>query len=317
MPSPHVIVGAGPVGTTTALELARQGHQVRLVSRSGSGPEHAAIELVRADASDFEAMARVADDAAVLYNAVNPPYHRWPQDWPPMHRSLLGAAERSGAVYVMMDNLYAYGPVAGPLHEDLPLAATGTKGRVRATMAAEVLAAAQAGRVRAAIARASDFTGPRVQSSHLGERVVPKVLAGQKVRVLGDPDVPHTWTYVPDVARTLAVLGTDERAWGRVWHVPSAPPVSQREYIAALADAAGTRVEVATIPWSAVRALGLFVPVMRELLETRYQFDEPFVMDSSAAHETFDLQPTPIVEQAAATVAWWHSHSVHSRATAG
>lgn len=317
MSFPHVIVGAGPVGTTTALELARQGHPVRLLSRSGSGPEHDAIELVRADASDFEALSRIADDAAVLYNAVNPPYHRWPQEWPPIHRSLLAAAERSGAVYVMMDNLYAYGPVAGPLHEDLPLAATGAKGRVRATMATEVLAAAQAGRVRATIARASDFTGPWVRSSHLGERVVPKVLAGQKVRVLGDPDVPHTWTYVPDVARTLAVLGTDERAWGRAWHVPSAPPVSQREYIMALADAAGTRVEVSTIPWSAVRALGLFVPLMRELLETRYQFDEPFVMDSSAAHETFDLQPTPIVEQAAATVAWWHSHSVHSRATAG
>jgi nucleoside-diphosphate-sugar epimerase len=132
------------------------------------------------------------------------------------------------------------------------------------------------------------------------------------VKVLGRADVPHSVTYMPDVARTLVALGTDERAWGSAWHVPSAPAVSQREYVESLAAAAGTTVRVGTIPYAALWTLGLVVPMMRGLRETWYQFDEPFVMDSSAAESAFGITPTPLAQQAADTVAWWQeaSHAV-------
>lgn len=302
----HTIVGAGPVGTTTALELVRRGHRVRVVTRSGSGLDHPLVEKVAANADDVEAMTAACTGAVALYNCANPPYHRWPTEWPPIHRALMSAAERTGAVLVLMDNLYAYGPTGGRvMRESDPLAATGPKGRTRAAMATDLLAAHAAGRLRATIARASDFTGPLVLGSTMGDRVVPRVLAGKKVSVLGRIDVAHSMTYVPDVARTLVTLATDERAWGRAWHVPSAPAVSQRAVVDAFADAAGTRVTVTAIPWAAVRLLGVAVPFMRELRETRYQFDEPFVMDSSAAETTFGIAPTPLADQAQATVAWW------------
>jgi nucleoside-diphosphate-sugar epimerase len=238
----HVIVGAGPVGSGTAQVLAEAGHDVRLISRSGrrGATGHPRIEPVAADATDAAALRELTTGAAALYNCANPPYHRWPQDWPPIAGAMLAAAEHTGAVLVIMGNLYGYGPVDSPMSEDTPLAATGTKGRVRAGMWADALAAHRSGRIRATEARASDFYGPHIVSNAMiGERFVPSVLAGRPVYVLGDPDAPHTWSYLPDVANTLAVLGTDERAWGRAWHVPSPPPLSQRALARRLAELAG------------------------------------------------------------------------------
>ena len=184
----HVIVGAGPVGTATAHALVAAGHEVTVVTRSGSGPVGPGITRVAADASDPFALAAATGSADALYNCANPPYHRWPELWPPMASSMLEVAARSGAVLVIMGNLYAYGPVDHALREDDPLAATGPKGRVRAAMWEEALAAHLAGRVRVTEARASDFIGAGVvDTSHFG-RVVGRLLAGRKVRVLGDPD---------------------------------------------------------------------------------------------------------------------------------
>jgi nucleoside-diphosphate-sugar epimerase len=302
----HVIFGAGPVGSGTAQRLAAAGQEVRIVTRSGSGPE--AVERIAADAADRDAVAKVTVGADVIYNCVNPPrYDTWVKDWPPVAANLLAAAEDAGAVLVIMDNLYGYGPVDHPMREDDPLASTETKGRVRAAMWADALAAHRAGRVRVTEARASDFFGPGLtDTSHLGAMVVPRVLAGKTVRVQGRPDQPHTWTYIDDVSRLLAVLGTDERAWGRAWHVPSGPPLSQRQAVAALADAGGVAApKVTGSPRWLFRAGGLFNGQLKELAGVHYQWDRPFVMDSSAATETFGIEPTAQDEAMAATVAWW------------
>jgi len=300
----HVIVGAGPVGSATARLLADAGHEVHLVTRSGSGPDDPRIVRTALDATDAAALTRTATGADALYNCANPAYHRWPIDWPPLAASLLTTAETTGAVLVTVSNLYGYGPLDHPMTEADPLATTGTKGKVRAGMWHDALAAHDAGRVRATEARASDFVGNGA-NGHL-DRVVPRVLAGKGARVLGDPDAPHSWTFVPDVARTLVALGADERAWGRPWHVPSNPPRSQREAITDLARAAGLApVKVGAIPLWALRAAGVFSPMMRELQETHYQFDRPFVLDSSAVTATFGLEATPWDDVVAATVAWY------------
>jgi nucleoside-diphosphate-sugar epimerase len=310
----HVVAGKGPVGSSTADLLAAAGHRVRVLSRSG-GPSVASrdrrgpIEHVAVDASDRDAVLAATEGADVVYNCLNPEYHRWATDWPPMATALLDAAEAHDAVLVTMSNLYGYGPVDRPLTEDLPLAARGTKGRVRARMWEQALQRHRDGRVRVTEARASDFWGPGVtDGGYLGERAVPRILAGRKVQVIGSPDQPHTWTYIPDVARTLVVLGSDERAWGRAWHVPSPAPMTIRRMVGALCAAAGvTDVGVSTLPWTIVLAGGVVVPFLRELRETRHQWDRPFVMDSSGAADTFGLEPTPTEAAAAATVAWWRA----------
>ena len=292
----HVIVGAGPVGSTTAMLLAEAGESVSLVSRSGSGPNHPEIEKVAADAADRATMLRLSVGASAIYNCANPAYHRWPTDWPPIASSLLQAAEECGAVLVTMSNLYGYGPVDHPMKEDDELAASSVKGRVRVRMWQEAKAAHDAGQVRVSEARASDFFGLGETASHFG-RMIPRVLAGKTVRVIGSPDTPHSWTYVPDVARTLVTLAGDERAWGRPWHVPTNPPLSQREAAAALADLADVPApQVRGIPGWVIRAAGVASPLLRELREVAYQFERPFVLASSAITQTFGLEPTPMRE---------------------
>jgi nucleoside-diphosphate-sugar epimerase len=300
-----LVVGAGAVGTATALELVGAGGEVIMVTRSGSGPERSGITRVAADASDPEAMVDLAGGTDAVYNCANPSYHRWPTEWPPIAAALLAAATRSGAVLVTMSNCYGYGPVDHPMVEDDPLAATGTKGRVRAAMWADALAAHRDGRVRVTEARASDFFGPGVVgTSHFG-RNMAKLLDGRRVSVVGDPDAPHSWTYVPDVARTLVHLGHDERAWGRAWHVPTAPPVGQRELATEFCALAGRPApRVSGVSPLALRVAGLFSLQLRELRETEYQFDRPFVLDSSAATRAFGLEATPRPAALSATLDW-------------
>jgi nucleoside-diphosphate-sugar epimerase len=128
----------------------------------------------------------------------------------------------------------------------------------------------------------------------LGARVVPNVLRGKAVSVLGRTDRPHTWSFTGEVVRMAVVAGSDRRAWGRPWHAPSGPPRTQRDAIGDLARAAGRApVPVRALPAVMIRAAGLVSPLMRELGETRYQFAEDFVMDSTAAQQTFGLEPTP------------------------
>jgi nucleoside-diphosphate-sugar epimerase len=310
----HVIIGAGSVGSATARLLAERGTEVRLVSRSGTGPEATGISRVAVDAADRLALSRVAQGASAIYNCANPPYHRWATDWPPIAASLLQTATEVGAVLVTVNNLYAYGPVDHPMTERDPLAPVGIKGQVRAKMWTDALAAHQSGRVRVTEARASDYFGPGLTTtSHLGSRVVPRLLAGRPIRVLGNPDAPHSWTYVPDVARTLVVLATDPRAWGRAWHVPTSPPRSQRQVIADMAGIAGVASpSVGSVPNWILRLGGLFSPTIRELREVTYQFDRPFVLDSTLARSTFRLEPTPFPEALAMSVRWWQDREKRS-----
>jgi nucleoside-diphosphate-sugar epimerase len=300
----HVVVGAGPIGSGVARTLAERGDEVTIVTRSGSGPAAAGIERAAIDASDGTAMARSAEGAAAIYNCANPPYHKWPTMWPPIARSLLGAAERSGAVLVTISNLYGYGPAIGslgvagydtehPMTEATPLAATGKKGMVRAQMWRDALAAHEAGRIRAVEIRASDYVGPGANAV-LGDRVVPRVLRGQPVTMVGRADRLHTWSFTDDVVAMAVLAGTDSRAWGRVWHVPSAEPRTQRRAVDDLARAAGVKpVPVRVVPGAVLYGLGVASPLMRELRETQYQFREDFVMDSAAARQAFCLDPTP------------------------
>ncbi|MGN9915603.1 NAD-dependent epimerase/dehydratase family protein [Micromonospora palomenae] len=289
----HVIVGSGPVGTATARLLAERGERVRVVTRRGSGPEHPAVERVAADAADADRLTALTEGADALYNCANPAYHRWPTDWPPLAGALLTAAERTGAVLATVGNLYGYGPVDGPMTEQTPLAATGTKGRVRNRMWTEALAAHRAGRARVTEVRGSDYLG--AGGTSLPMLVLPRVLDGRRVFLPVAWDAPHTWTYIPDVARTLVAAAADARAWGRAWHVPSAPAASMRELATRAAALVGAPAPKLTrMPYPVLWLGGLADPFARELRETAYQFDRPYLMDSTAATATLGIEATPL-----------------------
>ncbi|MFC5148384.1 NAD-dependent epimerase/dehydratase family protein [Streptomyces aureoversilis] len=302
----YVVVGFGPAGAATARLLAEKGHAVRVVTKSGRSPEPG-IEHVALDAADGERLAGATQGASAVFGCAAPPYHRWASDWPPLASSLCAAAEATGAVLVMLGNLYGYGPVAGPLTKQLPLAAAGPKGKARAAVWEQARKLHEQGRVKAVEVRASDFFGPGVtDGGHLAARVMPRLLQGKPVSVLGDPDAPHSWTYLPDVARALVEVAGEERAWGRAWHAPTEPALSTREMTARLAARAGSGpVAVRRLSPAVLGVASLFSPLLRELKEVRYQFDRPFVVDSSAYEAEFAVRATPLDEQIEATVTWW------------
>jgi nucleoside-diphosphate-sugar epimerase len=304
----HVVFGTGQVGNALAARLAGMGMSVRAVSRHRP-PPLAGVDWRAADAADPEAAADAAKSAAVIYQCLNAPYTQWPERFPPLQRGVLAAAERTGALLVSLENLYGYGPTGGqPMTEDLPLAAAGVKGRARAAMTAELLASADAGRVRIAIGRASDFFGPGVtQGSTLGERVFGNALAGRRADFIGNPDLPHTYSYVPDIAAGLATLGTDARAVGQTWHLPGPATGTTQALLNLVATEVGHRVGVRSLPKLAVRGLGLVNPMLRELAETYYQFGESFVLDTSKYQAAFGPAGTPLADAIAATLAWYQT----------
>ncbi|HEY8371794.1 MAG TPA: NAD-dependent epimerase/dehydratase family protein [Pseudonocardiaceae bacterium] len=288
----HVIVGAGPVGSAAARLLAERGEQVRIISRRGAGPEHPTIERVAADATDVDRLSDLADGATALYNCASPLYHRWLTDWPPLAAALRTAAERSGAVLAAVNNLYGHGPVDGPITADTPLAATHPKLRLRADMWREALAAHQAGRIRVTEVRASDY----IEDNSIFTFVLARPLrAGTRAWVPGPLDVPHTWTSIRDVARTLVTVATDERAWGKAWPVPSNPPLTVREIATRFTRVIGApEPKLSSVPYPVLWAAGLVSPMLRELRVTRYQFTRPFVLDSTLTEQTFGLAPTDL-----------------------
>jgi len=294
----HLIVGAGPVGSAVARELADRGEQVAVVTRRGTEVDGA--QAVAADAADAARLGELAQGATAIYNCVNPQYHRWATDWPPVANALLAAAESSGAILATTANLYVYGPLDRPMTEDLPMAATGTKGRVRARMWNNALALHEAGRIRAFEVRGSDYLGG---NSLLSLLVTPALRRGRTAYVPADLDVPHTWTNVRDVAALLVTGVFDERAWGRPWHVPSAPPCSVRELSEIAATQLGARARVRSLPYSVLWTAGLFNAPARELRETQHQFRRPFVLDSSLAEQTFGLRPATLQDSVALDLA--------------
>ena len=311
IPSPsnqgrHVVVGAGPVGRAVVAELIDHGVRPVVVTRSGTPVEGA--DAVRADVSEPDEAKRALADAGVVYQCSQPEYHRWPEEFPQLQTSILVGAEQAGAVLVAVENLYAYGPVHGPLHESLPLVATTRKGRVRGQMWQQLESAHRDGRVRTTAARASDFYGPGVLGSAFGERFFPQVLAGKPVDIVGQPERRHSATYVPDLARALVRLGSEPAAWGRAWHVPNAPAVPTAEIVRIAARLAGTSARPRRMPTWKLRLGGLFIPAARETVEMLYEFEEDFVVDDSAYRRAFGGDATPLETGLQATLAWYRAH---------
>jgi nucleoside-diphosphate-sugar epimerase len=304
----HVVFGAGPIGTAVARRLLARGRRVRIVSRSERSPAPAGAEAVRGDAADPATARHLAAGAAVVYNTAAPPYARWPEEFPPLQAGIIEGAAAAGAKLVSAENLYMYGRVRGPIVEDLPYAARTRKGRARAKVAEALLAAHAAGKVRATIGRAANYYGPAAPGSAMGERVFYPLLASKRVSVLGDPDAPHTYTYIEDFAEALIVLGEREEALGQAWHVPSAPTLTTRRFLDLAFRVAGLPAKIGAVPGVAVKALGLVNRDMREVGEMLYEFEGPFVVDHTKYARAFGDHATPHEVALRDTLAWYRTH---------
>ena len=302
----HVILGTGPVGCWTARALRDLQIPVRAVNRTGQRPEllPADVELIVADASDAAQLTVAAQGAAVMYQALNPAYHQWHQHFPGLQAAALAAATATGARYVSIENLYMY-DASKPITEDSPIAPRSRKGALRARMAAEVMAAHRRGEIRATALRSSDYYGPGVLGSALGEMVFGNLVSGKKAQVGGSAVQPHSWAYIEDVGRAAALLGTRDEALGQAWIAPHAPACTQGEMVEKACRALGIVPRVAVVSPFMMRLAGLFIPAARESVEMLYEFTEPFVVDSSRMQRAFALEPTAIDMAVERTANWY------------
>ena len=300
-PATHVVLGAGPVGRAVVAALVARGIEPVVVTRSGAGVPGAISRA--ADVTDPAEAATALAGADVVFQCAQPEYHRWPQEFPALQAGIVDAAAATGALLVVAENLYGYGPHGGPLTEDLPLAATTRKGAVRAQMWRDLEDAHQAGRLRVVAGRASDFFGPGVEGSAVGERFFGPLAAGKAAEIAGDPDRLHSYTYVGDFGEALVRLSETPSTWGRAWHVPNAPTVSTRALAEQAAALAGTTARLRSFARWQLRLVGVFVPPVREMVEMLYEFEEDFVVDHSAYAAHCGDHATPLTESLAATVA--------------
>jgi nucleoside-diphosphate-sugar epimerase len=303
----HVVFGTGAVGMSVMDALIQRGRRrVWMVNRSGRVSVPEGVELVGGDATNVAFAREAGEGASVVYVALNPPYDKWPELFPPLQAAVLEGAASAGAKLIAMENLYMYGPTDGrPLTEGLPYAPNTRKGAVRARMSEELMEAHTSGRVRVAIGRASDFFGPRVLASAAGEQVFGRAVQGKSAQVAGDPNQPHTYTYAPDVGGGLAILGEHEEALGRAWHLPSPETLTTRQFVEMIFEEVGKPARIQAAPKIVLRAMGLFNPGMREMIEMLYAFEEPFVVHDSRFEQAFGEQATPLREAIQRTVRWY------------
>ncbi|MCE9575234.1 MAG: NAD-dependent epimerase/dehydratase family protein [Deltaproteobacteria bacterium] len=317
MPTPqelHVVLGAGQIGARLARVLVARGHRVRVVQRTAAPPAPG-TEHLAGDLTDLGFAAAAGRGARVVYDCMNPPYHAWSRELLALGRGSLHAATTAGAKLVALDCLYMYGRPTGPMAEDAPRAPCSRKGALRVELEALRLEAHRRGDAPVAIGRASDFFGPALPFSGWSERFFQRIFAGKPGECMGDPDQPHSYTFVDDIARALATLGARPEGVG-VWHLPTAPAESTRAITRRLGAALGLRAEVARVPRWMLRATGVFSPFMREVVEMTYQWEAPFVIDDRRYVATFGEQATSLDDAVAVTAAWAAARFGNARPTA-
>ncbi|MCL4847141.1 MAG: NAD-dependent epimerase/dehydratase family protein [Acidobacteria bacterium] len=310
MTTRHVVFGCnGPVGLALMERLVARGDEVVGVCRSGRADAPPGTRVVAGDVSDAGGAVQAARLATTIYSCIGVDYTRWAELWPPIVSGLLAAAEHTGAPLIFADNLYMYGPQDQPLVETLPGTSYGRKPVLRARLAAEMLDAHASGRARVALVRASDFYGPRALNTVLGERVFARALAGRRAQLLGSPHHPHSFTYVPDVARALETIAdAGDEAFGQVWHVPSAPAQPVRTVVERIYALAGHSPRLQTMPDWMLAGLALVSPLMRELKEMDFLWDRPYIVDHTKFAATFWSDYTPIEEGIETTLAWYREY---------
>lgn len=304
--SNHVVLGAGPVCRAIVQSLHSRQIDVTVVSRTGT--EVSGARSIAASVLDTDRLKEIVSGAGVVYQACQPEYHRWPEEFPVMQDSIVRALRGSETVLVAVENLYGYGPVNGPISQSLPLVATGRKGKVRSDLWRSLESEAKAGRLKATAGRASDFFGPYAEGSAVGDRFFLPLIAGKKAEVMGNPDALHSYTYVKDFGEALVRLALDERSLGLAWHVPNAPAVSNKKFLEMAAAIAGVKPQSKNLSLAMMKIGGLFIPAARELPEVLYEFKEDFIVDHSDYASTFGDHATPLNESLLETIDWWRSH---------
>jgi len=294
----QTILGAGgAIGVELANALSAYTDKVRLVGRN---PQRVSEtdELFKADLTKPEDVQNAVKGSAVAYLTVGLAYdiNIWRNNWPLLMRNVIDACKMHDVKLVFFDNIYMYdGTNLNPITEDHAINPPSKKGQVRSEIAKMILDETRTGKFSALIARSADFYGPEIQNtSMLTETVFKPLSKGKKANWMSSVNFKHSFTYTPDAGKATALLGNTEDAYRQVWHLPTAPnPPTGKEWIELIAQELRVAPRYQTAPKFLVRILGLFMPIMKEMVEMMYQYNRDYVFDSSKFEQRFDLKPTP------------------------
>lgn len=302
MTTETLVLGYGAVGRAVVAQLLALGRHVRIAQRSRPADLPAAVPFTACDVLDPASVAAAFAGAAQVVVAIGFAYdgRLWQRNWPRAMAALIAGAETTGVRLVFVDNLYMYGPQTAPLTEDMPLSSHGRKPAARAEVTRIWQSAA--GRVRIAALRAPDFYGPGVTLSHLGDLAFGALGRGKSAQLIVPADTPHDFAYVPDIARAvIQLLDAPDSDFGQAWHMPSAPTQTPRAIISLGAAAIGASPRISVLPLALQPLVGLFMPMLREMAEMRFQWDRPYTVDATRFCRRFDFVPTPLALGAAET----------------
>jgi nucleoside-diphosphate-sugar epimerase len=291
---PSLVLGAsGGFGGALADELIARGRPVRLFARSparlpGRLAKAKGVELITGDVQDAAALVKAAAGSGLVVHGVNYPYDKWVPYLQTATQNIVAATRAAGATLLFAGNVYSLGESsASPLDESAPASATTRKGRFRARLEdllrEATVASAERPAIRVLTVRAGDYFGPTSRNG-LVDRIYGTAARGKPITTFGRLDIMHERIFLPDLARAaldLLALGPALAPYELV-HVTPGERIAQRDYFALVGRVAGhPGLKTSILPWPIVALMGLFNPVVRELLELRYLYDTTLLLDGA------------------------------------
>ncbi|WP_192351045.1 NAD-dependent epimerase/dehydratase family protein [Algoriphagus sp. Y33] len=298
--SVHTILGAnGNIAKIVSAELGSSGIAIRQFSRTPK-KVNPTDELISGDLLDASAVAEAVKGSAIVFLLAGIQYKSavWERDWPIIMRNTLDACIVHGAKLVFFDNMYACDPDhISHLTEETPLNPKSRKGKARKQILDMLWAEVKSGKISAIVARAPDFYGPDASNSVLDELVIKRMKAGKNAQWLYSGDKKHSFIYIPDAGKATAFLALQEDSWNQTWNLPTDDSYpSVKEIVEMTNQQLGTKLKLQVMPAWLVSILGLFMPVMKEIAELRYQTDSDYCFDSSKIDKAYGLKPTKMKE---------------------
>lgn len=293
----QIILGSGgAIGNDLARELVKYTNEIRLASRNPKKINESDL-LIKCDLTKADDVDKAVDGCKIAYLTVGLPYRikTWKEQWPLIMKNTIAACKKHDTKLVFFDNIYMYNPdKLNPMTEETEVLPVSKKGKVRSQIAKMVLDEIGKGTLQALIARAADFYGPGIGNSILNEVIFKNLKAGKKANWFCSTNKLHNFTFTPDAAKATALLGNTDSAYGEVWHLPTAVPITGDQWVDKIAKQLNTEPKIQVAPKFLVRILGLFNPIMKEFVEMLYQYDRDYNFVSSKFENQFNIKPTSI-----------------------
>lgn len=294
----QTILGVGTVGTELAKALTKYTDKIRIVGRNPQkvNPND---EIFSSNLIDLDQTMKAVQGSEVVYLTIGITYNTkaWQTQWSLVMQNVIAACKKHNAKLVFFDNVYMYGKVDGFMTEGSAIKPVSKKGLVRMEIAQMLIDEVKKGDLTGLIARSADFYGPNTKTSFLTPMVFENLKKGKKAQWMINDTVKHSLTYLPDAASAMALLGNTQTAYNQVWHLPTDKnALTGKEIIDLAAKSLNVAPKHDVLPRLMLRIVGLFIPIVKENMEMLYQFDSPYLFDSSKFEKAFDFKVTSYQE---------------------